>query len=93
MAHPRILLLFVCLIAATAAVTPAGVPADHELEGISVAELFPGARFDPAIPTQAQLLGLEPGARPLRHPELIRYLEALAQASPRAVLRDYSTTH
>ena len=60
MARPRILLLCVCLIAASAAVLPAGAPADKDLEGISVAELFPGARFDSGIPTQAQLLGLEP---------------------------------
>ena len=77
MARPRILLLCVCLIAGNAAVLPAGAPADKDLEGISVAELFPGARFDPGIPTQAKLLGLEPGARPLRHPELIRVVDVV----------------
>jgi len=92
MVRSRILLLFVGLLAAVAAIH-AGPPADKDLEGISVAELFPGARFDPAIPTQAELLGVAPGARPLRHPELIRYLEMLAATSPRAVLQDYSATH
>ena len=62
-------------------------------DGISVAELFPGAQFDPAVPTQAELLGVEPGSRPLRHAELMRYLEALADSSPRAVMRNYSATH
>jgi hypothetical protein len=78
----------VLLPSAAAADTPP-VPG----EGIALAELFPGARFDPAIPTQQALLGVEPGARPLRHAELIRYLETLAEASPRAELRTYSHTH
>ena len=71
----------------------AGPPSDRELTGLSIERLFPDARFDPSIPTQAELLGVEPGARPLRHDELLRYLEALAEASPRARLSDYSLTH
>ncbi len=61
--------------------------------GISPEELFRDARFDPTIPRQADLLGFEPGARPLRHAELMRYLEALADASPRAKLIPYAESH
>jgi hypothetical protein len=71
----------------------AGPPADEALSGIPPARLFPGATFDPALPTQRALVGAEHGARPLRHHELIRYLERLVELSPRAALRDYATTH
>jgi len=81
------------LLVASAAITAAGPPADSELPGISPAKLFPGARFDSKIPTQDEFLGVEHGGRPLRHAELIRYLELLAERSPRALLRDYSATH
>ena len=81
--------LFLVLATAIAA----GPPSDSELAGLSTERLFPGARFDPSIPTQAEVFGVAPGARPLRHHELLRYLEALAEASPRARLTNYSLTH
>lgn len=61
--------------------------------GATPQELFRGARFDAAIPTQEQVLGVRPGARPLRHDELMRFLEALDEASPRATIKMYSRTH
>jgi len=64
-----------------------------EAEGIPLPELFPWADFAPGIPSQADTVGVQPAERPLRHGELIRYLEALAASSPRAVLRQYSETH
>jgi len=57
------------------------------------AELFPDARFDPRIPTQKQVTGVEHGARPLRHPELLAYLRALDEASPRCRLESYARSH
>jgi len=63
------------------------------MDGMPVEEIFPEARFDPAIPTQRQMFGLDPGARPLRHDEIVRYLRALAEASPRASLQEYARTH
>jgi hypothetical protein len=90
---PRICCLGVLLVFASAAGSVAGVPADDVPSGISIATLFPGATFDPGIPTQPGLLGVEHAQRPLRHDELLRYFEALADASPRAVLHSYSTTH
>ena len=65
----------------------------NALRGIPVAELFPEATFDPAIPTQLDVLGFSPGARPVRHAELLRYLEKLAEVSPRAEMQLYSSTH
>jgi hypothetical protein len=61
--------------------------------GATPQELFPGARFDAATPTQEQVLGVRPGARPLHHDELMRFLEAPDGASPRATLKMYSRTH
>ena len=60
MLRARFVLSALILFAAIAVV--AGPPADGELEGISPAELFPGATFDPAIPTQKDLIGFEHGA-------------------------------
>jgi len=67
--------------------------ADVAMEGIAPQALFPGAKFDPAIPTQQELLGFHPGARPMRHAELLRYLNALADASPRVRIVEYARTH
>ncbi|MBL8238120.1 MAG: peptidase M14 [Bryobacterales bacterium] len=45
-------------------------------------EFWPGAAYDPAIPTFQKVLGFEPGSRHATHAELIRYLEALSAAAP-----------
>jgi hypothetical protein len=45
-------------------------------------EFWPGATYDPAIPTFQKVLGFEPGSRHATHDDLIRYLEALAAAVP-----------
>ena len=90
----RILLLCFALIAVcSAAGRILAVDDPSSLDGIAVSTLFPGARFDPDIPTQEAFLGVRPGARPLRHGELMAYLEALAEVSPRAALQTYATTH
>ena len=70
----------------------AAVAADGP-SGRTPAELFPDARFDPRIPTQRQVIGIDPGARPLRHAELLAYLRALDEASPRCRLETYSRSH
>jgi hypothetical protein len=63
------------------------------MEGMPVEEMFPDATFDSSIPRQVEMFGFHPGARPLRHAEVMRYLKALADASPRATLQEYSRTH
>jgi hypothetical protein len=56
-------------------------------------EYWPGAAYDPAIPTQTQVLGREPGARISSHAEIVRYMEALASAAPaRMKIFDYGKT-
>lgn len=67
--------------------------ANVEMPGTAPEVLFPWASFDPRIPTQKQVLGFDPGARPLTHGEALRYLEALAAASPRAEMREYARSH
>ena len=46
-------------------------------------EYWPGARYDPAIPRQKQVLGFEPGERIVWSGQAVQYLEALAKAAPR----------
>ena len=69
------------------------VSANVEMEGFAPETLFPWASFDPAVPTQKEVVGFDPGARPLTHGETMRYLEALASSSPRAEMRTYAHTH
>ncbi len=61
--------------------------------GIPLSDLFPEAVFDTEIPTQLDLFGFNHAERPLHHAELISYLEALADASPRARFIPYSESH
>ena len=44
-------------------------------------EFYPGAKYDPAIPTLKQVVGHEWGERITMHHEMERYLSALQQAS------------
>lgn len=46
-------------------------------------EFWPGTKYDPQIPTYRKVLGYDAGARISSHTELMKYLEALAAASPR----------
>ncbi len=45
-------------------------------------EFFPGAKYDPAIPTLKQVVGHDWGERITMHHEMERYLKALEQAVP-----------
>ncbi|MCX6619884.1 MAG: M14 family zinc carboxypeptidase, partial [Acidobacteria bacterium] len=56
----------------------------------SFAQMWPGAAYDPAIPTHHKLLGYEPGDRITSPSDIVRYAEALAAAAPgRVKLFDY----
>jgi len=87
----RIGLIFLCL--AVIAAMPAAGQLNGGVQRISLEELFPGAAFDPAIPTQAEVTGVEPGSRPLRPEEVVAFFEALASSSPRARLMEFGRTH
>ncbi|HKQ60830.1 MAG TPA: M14 family zinc carboxypeptidase [Candidatus Polarisedimenticolaceae bacterium] len=80
--------LVVCL-----AVVDASAAIQDAMPGVPPGRLLPQARFDAATPTPFQVLGFETGMRPMRHGELMRYLEALDAASPRAVLRAYTRSY
>lgn len=45
-------------------------------------EFWPGAQYDPSIPTMRQVLGYDSGERISSHANLMRYMEALAAAAP-----------
>ena len=84
----RVLLLAIILSAAPALARTYGTVAGKTPE-----ELFPWAELDPAIPTQEQVTGVVPGSRPLRHAELMHYLDVLAASSPRASIETYAESH
>ncbi len=52
-----------------------------------------GIKFDPSIPTPADVLGFEMGSRPIRHMEVKLYLRRLAEASDRVEFREYARSH
>lgn len=63
------------------------------IDGFTPERIFPGQRFDPAIPTFAETIGIEHGERPVRAHEILRWFETLAEASPRARLTTYAHSH
>ncbi len=52
-------------------------------------EFWPGAVYDPKVPTIRQVLGYEPGERITPHAGMVRYVEALAAATPRVKVFEY----
>ena len=56
-------------------------------------DFWPGAQYDAAVPSFQKVLGYGPGERISSHANLMRYLEALAQAAPtRMKLFEYART-
>ncbi|MBZ5578388.1 MAG: peptidase M14 [Acidobacteriia bacterium] len=55
-------------------------------------EFWPGAHYDARIPTFRQVLGYEPGERITSHAGILRYLDALAAASPRIKVVEYGAS-
>ena len=82
---------FLAVVPAASASVTAGL--NHGVVPITLAELFPGAEFDPDIPTQVEVTGVEPGQRPLRPEEVLTFYQALVDASPRARLLEYGRSH
>ena len=82
----------VALLAACAVLPAKAATESPANEPVSYERLFPGGRFDPAIPTQESVLGVRPGARPIRHDELMRYVEAVAAASKRVKVMPFAKT-
>jgi len=56
-------------------------------------EYWPGASYDPGVPTVRQVSGHHPGDRVTRPEEIVKYIEALAAARPRQMrVFDYGKT-
>lgn len=56
-------------------------------------EYWPGASYDPGVPTEKQVSGHSPGERITRPEDMVRYMEALAAARPRQMrVFDYGKT-
>ncbi|HWR51148.1 MAG TPA: M14 family zinc carboxypeptidase [Bryobacteraceae bacterium] len=52
-------------------------------------EFWPGAQYDPKVPTFRQVLGYDAGERISPYTDILRYLDALAKASPRLKVFEY----
>ena len=63
-----------CLVLCLALVSP--------LLAASGFEFWPGVKYDPAIPTFEKVLGYSTGDRITAPADIVRYMEALAQAVP-----------
>ncbi len=63
------------------------------VEPIALEDLFPGAVYDPAIPTVEEVTGVAFGKRPLRPDEVLAFYRTLAEASPRASLLEYARSY
>src|SRR3954454_12981163 len=56
-------------------------------------EFWPGATYDPKVPTVRQVLGYEPGDKVTNHAGLVKYMDALAAAAPsRIKVFEYGTS-
>ncbi len=70
------------------------VPPPTEVPGLVYdAEFFPGATYDPAIPTPEEVLGHRIGDRFPDPASIERCLRVWAEASPRAKLVEYARSH
>ena len=69
-------------------------PPPNEMEELRYDhDFFPGTSYDPAVPAPEAVLGFRPGDRAAFPHEVERYLTVLAEASPRAELREIGRTH
>lgn len=65
-----------------------GLADEHELF-----EYFEDVVFDGSIPTPSSVLGYELGEHFSRHHDIVRYLEKVAEASDRVMIREYGRSH
>ncbi len=76
-------LTFLCALAPTLAA-----------ETVALKDYLPaGVRYDPGLPKPAEVIGHEVGEWHVRHDQLVRYFEVLAEASDRMTVQDYGRTH
>ena len=82
---PRLALLLALLAVAANAQPAVPLAIDYAIDGT--------ASYDPAIPTPEDVLGYTIGERHTRPEEVVRYVEAVAAASPRVALGFHGTTY
>ncbi|WP_420455124.1 M14 family zinc carboxypeptidase [Rubrivirga sp.] len=83
---PRLGLFLVLLVAAAATAQPqVPLAIDYAIDGT--------AAYDPTVPTPADVLGYTIGERHTRPEEVVRYLEAVAAASPRVTFGVHGETY
>ncbi|MCG8457995.1 MAG: hypothetical protein MI919_17095 [Holophagales bacterium] len=86
--RPTLLALLLLSIPAAATEVPPGA---HEVE---LSYYLPAdVEYDPSIPPPSQVLGFEVGEWHVRHDLLVRYMEAVAEASDRVQLEVTGRTH
>ncbi len=68
-------------------------PEPRPAELVYDADFFPGASYDPGVPTPESLIGFRPGGRAAFPAEIERCLVAWDEASPRARLVEYARSH
>jgi hypothetical protein len=54
---------------------------------------YKNGAYEQGIPSPEAVLGFHPGERPVRYEEVVRYLKALAEATPRVQLVESGETH
>ncbi|MEM9337566.1 MAG: M14 family metallopeptidase [Bacteroidota bacterium] len=52
-----------------------------------------GLSYDPNIPTPKEIVGYHPGEWHVSHDQLVYYMQAIAAASDRAILKEYAKSH
>ena len=78
----RLLTGFICLLLAASA------------GAVELGDYLPeGVNYSSKVPTPASVLGFEVGEWHVRHDQLVRYMETLAEASPRVELIETGRTH
>jgi hypothetical protein len=77
--------LFLCSLATAQNPADARAEMDYYLPS--------GVRYDPSVPTPEQVLGMVPGQWHVRHDQLLRYMDAVAAASPRVSIERTGRTH
>ncbi|MFB0517392.1 MAG: M14 metallopeptidase family protein [Candidatus Neomarinimicrobiota bacterium] len=58
-----------------------------------IRDWIPGTDYDPAIPTYTESLGYTPGEALTTHREMLRYLQTLAAASDKVIMRTYGRSY
>ena len=88
-----LILTLLSILATTAAAQPTPMGDAMAAELAYDVDFFPGASYDPEIPTPERLLGFRPGDRAAFPAEIERCLKTWDEASPRAQLVEYARSH